>query len=409
MSLPEAILRALHQRLAEKSGLTLTRVSDAFRLSEQMAKKKIYLSPYTIARLFGLLKDKRKPYTSSLDALARFLDFSDWFHLKCHLEGTENDTVKLHENLCLQNLHLALSTEKKRELYEALEALDGQSFSEAFVGEVGKVVGLYVRQYAQHRKKLLQWLATHPSGRFYFYENFVDEDNPGDYFRQAILEFYLPRSTKINQRIFAQAFAFTRALYDTGKAHFPTSFKERYFNYRFSRKLHPQVLGRLWEVFFIYHLERLKDYDINKHLESAALLIQELQDKERCLVAARITRAFAFHKKAAMLQRHSDWKILMADYAESGRYCGNIFEGIALFPFLLREACFKELKEKILRCDHEPFYASEYKAEMMVRALYQATFCNMTEHKNDSILKRLEVLVWINREIWLRGFLALSI
>jgi len=52
--------------------------TDAKILSAAMAEKKVFVSPHTIARLYGIIKPYRKLYKETLNGLASYLDYADW-------------------------------------------------------------------------------------------------------------------------------------------------------------------------------------------------------------------------------------------------------------------------------------------------------------------------------------------
>ena len=75
--------------------------SDAKFLSEEIAKKKLFVSPHTIGRLYGIVKPSRKPYKATLNILSQFLNY-----LKAPLSLPWFMILKFHRKLLAPSLFL---------------------------------------------------------------------------------------------------------------------------------------------------------------------------------------------------------------------------------------------------------------------------------------------------------------
>ena len=87
MVVAKNIKSRLKQLIRERTGNTLSDMQDAEKLSADMAEKKLPLSPHTLARLFGILKQDLKHYRNTYESIARFLGFEDWAHLDIFLKS----------------------------------------------------------------------------------------------------------------------------------------------------------------------------------------------------------------------------------------------------------------------------------------------------------------------------------
>ena len=78
MNQPSPYLIALCNQLETQLGFKINNIAMAQRCSEVLALEKLYISPHTIARLFGVVKPFRTPYTDTLNVLVRYLNYNDW-------------------------------------------------------------------------------------------------------------------------------------------------------------------------------------------------------------------------------------------------------------------------------------------------------------------------------------------
>jgi len=157
---------------------------DTVWLSDLFTKKKLPISASTFARLYGITTPISKPYLSTLDSLAKFLDYDNWenyvenqsqHHFSSNYFLTEvgdgfSQSV-LEMALCLKNYDLV---EEQLERYPYFED-NPIHFSTA------NLLGKYVRIY-EYDEALLMVLAKTKAGRTLFYGCFVDEDNENDNF-----------------------------------------------------------------------------------------------------------------------------------------------------------------------------------------------------------------------------------
>ena len=71
-------LRKLVRQIEEKVKFKLVSFNDCKEFARILEQKEIYISAHTVARVFGVLKSKHRPYVSSLNLLANYLGFNTY-------------------------------------------------------------------------------------------------------------------------------------------------------------------------------------------------------------------------------------------------------------------------------------------------------------------------------------------
>ena len=194
---------------------TILEFVDAKWLSQDMADKKVFISPHTLARLFGVIKPFRKPYKETLNGLAKYLDYQDW-------EDYVNNQTTLHSDpnffLTENNdgfsqsvLELALISRDYEEVIRIIEKHDLVKINHTYV-LTAAVIGVYLKTN-NYDKSLLKFLANSKAGHLLFYECYVDEDNENNYFSEALLNYYLPKVTNPFRKIFVYTYAISQTAY----------------------------------------------------------------------------------------------------------------------------------------------------------------------------------------------------
>ncbi len=188
---------------------------DAIWLSELFTKKKLPISASTFARLYGITTPISKPYLSTLDNLAKFLNYYNWenyvedqtqHHFSSNYFLTEvgdgfSQSV-LEMALCLKNYELVQTQLERYPYFED----NPVHFSTA------NLIGKYVRMH-RYEDTLLQVLASTIAGQSLFYECFVDEDNENNNFSKAMLNHYLPKVPDFDTAFFVYSYIVAQGIY----------------------------------------------------------------------------------------------------------------------------------------------------------------------------------------------------
>jgi hypothetical protein len=193
----------LRENIKKQSGIPMTRFSDSYLLSELLENRGIILSAHTIARFFGLLKE-RKVYPSTLKLFCNYIGFDNFQEFIEHMQLKHErsllraDTSFLGEDFTLFNFKMDLELHNSTELNRYLDAL---TFESTDIEDLAHCVGSSIRR-TKFQNELLELFAKHPNGRRLFYERFVDEDDPNGYFSNALSKYYIKHAKLENNTIF---------------------------------------------------------------------------------------------------------------------------------------------------------------------------------------------------------------
>jgi hypothetical protein len=219
MNQPNPYLIAICNQIETQLGFKIKNIADAQKISEILTLEKLYISPHTIARLFGVVKPFRKPYKDTLNVLARFLQYSDWESYCADQTNIPFDPnfflTEASDGFSLAVLELALASEDFKALKLILEKAKANE-NQAILFTAAELIGAYIRK-SKKQKQLLQLLADSSIGHLFFYECYVDEDNEGNYFSNALLYHYLPNVTNENRRLYVYCFIISQTAHKEQK------------------------------------------------------------------------------------------------------------------------------------------------------------------------------------------------
>lgn len=242
---------------------------DAIWLSDCFREKKLSVSPSTLARLYGLSAYSSKPFLSTLNQLAKFLEYDNWenyledqskhhfcsnIFLTDEAEGFSQSVLEMA--LCLKSYDVVKKMLEKYTYYDN----NPIHFSTA------NLIGKYVKRN-NYDEKLLQILAQSKAGRSLFYECFVDEDNENDYFSKAIYNYYLPQVPDFDNTFFVTSYILAQNIY-SGKP-------DKTFIKRFQEltkktiveDLHYHLLSRYFEcTILIDGIKSQLQYNVNDYM-----------------------------------------------------------------------------------------------------------------------------------------------
>ena len=219
MNQPSPYLIALCNQLETQLGFKINNIAMAQRCSEVLALEKLYISPHTIARLFGVVKPFRTPYTDTLNVLVRYLNYNDWEDYCNNQTNIPFDPnyflTEASDGFSLAVLQLALANEDFKALQLVLEKAK-ENENEAILFTAAELIGAYVRK-SKKQKELLQLLADSSIGHLFFYECYVDEDNDNNYFSEALVNYYLPNVTNDFRKLYVYCFLISQTAHKEQK------------------------------------------------------------------------------------------------------------------------------------------------------------------------------------------------
>lgn len=205
----------LKRKLEEKIGFQILQFHDCRVLSESLTKEKITVSAHTLARFFGLMKANHRPYTSTLNILADYLGFGS-FAFFC------NEISKLHAfslsdrrglstgDFSFTALELAIHSNDWKNVKILLDSFEFKCATEK--NDMAMFLGNAVRQHPE-KDDFLKALTEIENGRHLFYESFVDEDDPGNYYADALNKYYLKIKQEIGSKLFNECFVNSKKIY----------------------------------------------------------------------------------------------------------------------------------------------------------------------------------------------------
>lgn len=192
---------------------------DTIWLANQFEERNLFISGHTLARVFGVIPNNNKPYKTTLDTLARFLQYENWdTYLQLHAGQLTKNNFFLSENASGFSevvLELALVTKNYDELHRILLLYNSYELNE-FHFHIANLIGLFVQENRAD-DVLLEVLAKSRAGQSLFYGCFVDEENKDNYFSNALLRYYLPNVPTIESQIFVNTYCLAQALYKSEK------------------------------------------------------------------------------------------------------------------------------------------------------------------------------------------------
>lgn len=292
MHQPNPYLITLCKQLEIRLGFKIQNIADAQKCSEKLGEEKLFISPHTIARMYGVVKPFRNPYKDTLNIIARYLNYNDWESFCADQTNVLFDPnfflTEASDSFSLAVLQMALANEDFNALKLILTKAKANE-NEAILFTAAELIGAYVRK-SKKQKELLQLLADSTKGHLFFYECYVDEDNEVNYFSEALLNLYLPKVTNDYKRLFVYTFIISQTAH---KENHLSNYSEAFLDLttRLDKsKCHFHELSRWFECTIIidgfnnklentwnYHVQELLELSVNFQLNEKAWLVS------RCL------------------------------------------------------------------------------------------------------------------------------
>ncbi len=282
----------LKKKIREISGLSMLNYSDSILLSQKFEERGISLSTHTIARFFGLLEE-RKLYPSTLDLFCNYVG-SENFHEFINQTSQEDKRSLLNNQSLfeskLHNFHTYQLNMEMCNLPGLHEHLENINFKSEFIDNLAHLTGFLIRK-SPFQNELLDFLSSNEQGRRLFYERFVDEDDPQEYFSRALQQNYSKHIQNYNNHIFLNAYLLANRIYRNSKIKsvWLENLKESQ-KYVSKEELYFHEYSRILEVSILLdHTEK----NILKVLDQALEYCEKLGFYEQAWVLARCLRACA--------------------------------------------------------------------------------------------------------------------
>jgi hypothetical protein len=303
-------IEQLKEKLEGKIGFKILRFYDCRVFSELIEKQKIIISPHTLARFYGLLKKGHKPYVSTLNMLAEFLGHKSFAVFSSSIDTSTIQLLSspncfLTGEFSFTALELAIHSGDYKSVQQILQEYDYKNSLEK--NEVSAFLGNAVRNHLK-KDDLLKALVEIDNGRALFYESFVDEDDPGNYYSDALSNYYIKHKKDEISLLFKSCFKNAKNIYQNKSC--DKSELDFILNFSFDlNQLHFHQISRLFE------LKILISGDQNNPLSHTAAIVQEMLsilptyiiDDQKWFIS-RVIKALAFTKRLTFALQNLEFK-----------------------------------------------------------------------------------------------------
>ncbi len=390
-----------------KLGYRIQSISDCHRAANEMRTKRASISPHTIARIFKIIGPNTVPYKSTLDIISKYCGFNNFDHyIDSYNQSLTGNSINLQFSMNSQNakletaLRFAFQTADSDSIHKIVEQFEDDPFNLWLLNTSNCLYSFE----SSHRLELLDILSQSSNGRKYFYEYYVNENDPNGSFSHAIVAFYVNRSADKNAHIFALLFTTSQAIYkgqNVNRSNI-SKIKELKFENPVS-ELGFHLSSRLKEVQILLR-QPTQTNDIFKTADSILNETRNLILFERTWYFARILRAFSYHELTGKLLEHQELRHALENCYFS--QCGEI----NFPPLLVIQSCLhaywnqQNLEHSNTFTMHHPFLAQNEEVSIKAMeafgiALYDKSFIG------ESLKKNLPKTLQNNGVLWMRGLL----
>lgn len=390
-----------------KLGYRIQSISDCHRAANEMRTKRASISPHTITRIFKIIGPNTVPYKSTLDIISKYCGFNNFDHyIDSYNQSLTGNSINLQVSMNSQNakletaLRFAFQTADSESIHKIVEQFEDDPFNLWLLYTSNCLYSFE----SSHRLKLLDILSQSSKGRKYFYEYYVNENDPNGSFSHAIEAFYANRSSDKNAHIFALLFATTQAIYkgqNVNRSNI-SKIKELKFEDPVS-ELGFHLSSRLKEVQILLR-KPTQTKDIFKAADSILNETHNLILFERTWYFARILRAFSYHELTGKLLEHQELR-----HALENCYFSQCRE-INFPPLLVVQSCLhaywnqQNLEHSNTYTMHHPLLAQNEEVSIKAMeafgiALYDKSFIGY------SLKKNLPKTLQNNGVLWMKGLL----
>jgi hypothetical protein len=285
-------IQKLKKNLEFKLGFAVLTYHDCKKASARLKLDKISLSPLTIGRLFSVFKDTKRPYNSTLDLLTRFLgyeSFSSFCIDTSDLVGTRlyNPSFEI-VNGSFQALELACQQADWKMVKTILEEINPHKDDYEFPMFLGNIV----RNHPE-RNDFIKALMDVEVGRVYFFERFVDEDDPDGYFSHALTSFCSNYRRDIGSQIFKVCFQLAKQIYQENKFNVSEwrTFEQMGLNLK---ELHFHQISRWFELKTLFASREINPLQKNQQIITELFeILPHYSNGDQCWILARPLKALA--------------------------------------------------------------------------------------------------------------------
>ncbi|MEN9400551.1 MAG: hypothetical protein RL632_1654 [Bacteroidota bacterium] len=286
----------LRKAIRLKSEKRMVEFHECVALSEQFSMLGIPISAHTLARFFGVLETKHRPYTSTLDLLSQYIGHNS-FTKFCSALSENLDSALFSPKdtfstgaYSLVAFELAIAENDWKTMNDLLESVH---LNDPFTYELVMYLGSAVRRHP-NKKDFLNALSQSKSGRWFFYECFVDEDDENNYYSDALLAYYAKSPIPAGNQIFIKCFLAVKSIY-AGKSIRAEDFGWIQMESISLDQLHFHEISRVLELrILIDHVNKQLTHSLITHLDLVCEISSKMAHFDACWILARTIKALSF-------------------------------------------------------------------------------------------------------------------
>jgi hypothetical protein len=294
----EFFIKQLKNEIVRKVGFTINEFQDCKSLSDELAQLKIIISAHTVARFFGLLKEEHRPYTSTLNLFSNYLGLDSFQHFKKETVNSNNFSLKNQMGTFTSGdfSFIALELSIQQCDWKNVQAILETYQIDKLKNDLSMFLGSAVRHHNQ-KDAFLKTLVDIENGRHLYYEAFVDEDNPGNYYSNALSSHYAQIVTSEESKIFNICFINAQKAYQNQRI--DKKEIQALIDSKFDlQKLHFHQVSRIFEIRILVLGKGNSGKLVSDNVIFEALeLLPFYIFYEQCWILARIIKALSFTKK----------------------------------------------------------------------------------------------------------------
>jgi hypothetical protein len=286
----------LRQAIRLKSEKRMVEFNECTLLSTHFSTQGIHVSAHTLARFFGVMETKHRPYTSTLDLLSKYIGHETYAKFCAALsENFESALFSPKESFStgaysLVAFELAIAEHDWKTVTDLLESVDRDH---PFTYELVMYLGNAVRSHP-NKKDFLHALSQSSSGRWFYYECFVDEDDENNYYSDALLAYYAKSPIPFGNQIFIKCFLAVKSIY-MGKQLRGQDLTWIQLEGISLNQLHFHEISRILELrILLDFLNNKLHQTLPNHLDQICVMSKNMPHFNACWLLARTIKALSF-------------------------------------------------------------------------------------------------------------------
>jgi len=320
--LDQLFLLELAREIERKIGFQVREFHDCKSLSNLLSLSNKMVSAHSLARFYGLTKEHHRPYTSTLNLLAGFVGYASFARFCTDFSDKMEFALANPVGFSLgafsfTALELCIATNDWKNFQFILDSyqIDHQK------NDLSMFLGNAVRQHP-NKDEFLNALIEIENGRHLFYECFVDEDDPGHYYSNALQKYYSRFRTNFENTLFQSCYLGASTIYRLENSIDTTtqSFVNQSIEYS---TLHFHPLARLFEMRILL----ASPSKIMQQVEEMLNSLDKFRQYEKCWILARTIKALAHTKQIRIaLKNRAFSDAILENYREIGGEIKSIAE-----------------------------------------------------------------------------------